>query len=63
MDFKSFCPQQEIPEKTTPKEESKINITINSTLEKKLEIKKNPNPPNFKTTLANTIDPKTGAST
>jgi len=36
---------------------------VNSTLEKKLEIKINPNPPNFKTTLANVIDPKTGAST
>jgi len=48
---------------THPREKKKINITINSTLEKKLEIKINPNPPNFKTTLANTIEPKTGAST
>jgi hypothetical protein len=48
---------------THPIEKKKINVTINSTLEKKLEIKINPNPPNFKTTLANTIDPKTGAST
>ena len=46
-----------------PNEIRKISEDNSSTLESKVDIKMKPKPPNFKTTLARTIEPKTGAST